>query len=242
VSAYEAYRPDLKLIICDFDGVFNLNSMQAYYEVYSLTLKDIGSDLDDNDAKTKIDENWGSSHIEILAALTRNAPEQLNDAIRSYEGFLAEVFPELIKPVLGAPEMLGRMAVRYTFALDTAADPNILFKKVMPKLGIKPELFQGSIITARDLHDKRLAKPDPYTVNKLLKRNGVDASEAIMVGDSGADVLAALQAGVEPVVPLTGNLTADQAREHGVEVIIPTITELEEVVHKVGRAALGERI
>ncbi len=241
-----------KLIIFDFDGVFNLNSMEAYYHTYNQALLESSIEMDPTEQKEIIDSVWGSSHKDILMELLRaNAgdikdpdsipyvdDESFNKALANYEGVLAEDFPELIKPVPGAPQMLGRLATTRTLALNTAADPEVLLGKVMPNVGIDPRLFQGGMVMALDLIDKKYAKPkpDPYTTNTLMERNKVGPDETIMVGDSGADVETAIYAGIDIkdiYVPLTGKLTADEVREYGV-VPIRTVTSLEGKLGGVG--------
>jgi phosphoglycolate phosphatase-like HAD superfamily hydrolase len=221
-----------KLIIFDFDGVFNLDSMEAYYHVYNSTLQELGLSLPLEEQRQIIDSNWGSSHKKIVEALLQGegGSRHLDDAVDTYKEILADDFSEIIKPVPGAVQMLGRLASRYSLALNTAADPEVLFEKVMPKLDMHPLMFEGHILTAMDLEDPRLAKPDPYTAVKLMEINNVAPHETVMVGDSSVDVLTAMHAGIEDiVVPLTGSLTREQAQEYGVE-IVPDVTYLEQLL------------
>lgn len=239
-----------KLIIFDFDGVFNLNSMEAYYHTYDKALQESGILMSHEKQKEVIDSVWGSSHKDIVMELLRADAGDITDpdivprvdeaffkkTLNSYEEILAEDFPEIITPVPGAPQMLGRLANRYTLALNTAADPEVLLEKVMPKVGIQPEYFQGGIIMAMTLTDDRIAqpKPHPYTTNKLMEQNNVEPDETIMVGDSGADIETAIYAGVREIyVPLTGKLTAQEAKEYGA-IPLRTVTSLEGRLGSVG--------
>lgn len=232
-----------KLIIFDFDGVFNLESMEAYYHTYGLALLESGVNLDSVAQREVIDQAWGASHKDIVLELLREAaggsldpdsvpviePELLDGVIKKYEEILAEDFCEMIQPVPGATLMLGRLASRYALALNTAADPVVLLEQVMPKLKIEPGIFQGGMMMALDLIDDRLAKPKPhpYTTQKIMEKNGVEPAQTIMVGDSGSDVETALYAGIDDIyVPLTGKLTAEEAAEYGVETL-PDVTHLE---------------
>jgi len=244
-------RQDKKLIIFDFDGVFNLNSMEAYYHTYNLALHEIGVKMETLEQQKVIDRAWGSSHKEILLELLREVnggsidPDKVppvdqqlfSRSVKAFEEILADDFPEIIRPVPGASKMLGRLASKYTLALNTAADPEVLLEKVMPKLDIQPQMFEGGMMMALDLIDDRkaLPKPHPYTTLKLMERNNVEPSQTIMVGDSGADVETAMYAGVESIyVPLTGKLTAAEVAEYGVEAL-PDVTYLE---RRLGRAGI----
>ena len=56
-----------------------------------------------------------------------------------------------------------------------------------------------SEISARDPHDARLMKPDPWALRKALTLLRCDPENAVMVGDSNADIMAARPAGVSVI-------------------------------------------
>jgi phosphoglycolate phosphatase-like HAD superfamily hydrolase len=218
-----------KLIIFDFDGVFNLNSMEAYHHCYRVALEEGDVSMAEEDQSTIINRAWGSSHRDIIAALLPPGDNRYSDVVRAYEEILGEDFAEIINGVPGAPQMLERLAGRFSLALNTAADPEVLLEQVMPKVGIEPGLFHGGMVMALNLIGDEYARPKPFpdTTQRLMERNGVQPHETVMVGDSHADIQSAIEAGIDDIaVPLTGQLTRVEAQEFNVE-ILPDVTHLE---------------
>ncbi|CAO5226925.1 hypothetical protein FAGKG844_100033 [Frankia sp. AgKG'84/4] len=63
--------------------------------------------------------------------------------------------------------------------------------------------------------DADTAKPAPDIVQVALERSGVEPADAVMVGDTRWDVLAAGRAGVTCVTVLTGGIGRDELCEAG---------------------------
>ncbi|MBX4197178.1 HAD family phosphatase [Candidatus Saccharibacteria bacterium] len=225
------------LIIFDFDGVFNQNSTEAYREVYFETLKDVGIELSEEEKQSRINSKWGSRSSEIVRELVKEHPELFPGAVKFSKKYLSEIFPKRLNPIPGTTELLGRLVTRFTLAIDTAADRDVLVEKVMPKLNIDPALFK-EIVTAEDLADVALSKPDPHTPQLIMEKLGFKPEQTVMVGDSENDVLAALYSDIEPIVPLTGNLNREEAEELGVNYVIADVTRLESALEMLGKAGI----
>ncbi len=228
------------LLIFDFDGVFNVGSQKLYEESYLAALADSGAGLSYDEAISRIRLNWGSPHQAIIGELLLEQPELLPTTLKLYEQNLTTIFTEGIQEVPGCVETLGRLSTDYILALNTAADRKTLLNSVMPRLGIDPSLFDGGILTADILEDESLAKPEPFSVQFLMGFNEVSANRTVMVGDSSADMLSAIHAGVEPIAVIkTGNLDETTARDLGVRHIIEDITHIEAVLPSIiGKTAL----
>ncbi|MFF3276016.1 HAD family hydrolase [Streptomyces chrestomyceticus] len=67
-------------------------------------------------------------------------------------------------------------------------------------------------------------------VTIALKRADQQASEAVLVGDTPADVEAALTAGVRVVGVATGRSSADELREAGADVVLPDLSDTREAL------------
>jgi phosphoglycolate phosphatase-like HAD superfamily hydrolase len=222
------------LIICDFDGVFNEGSPDLYYEGYYIALNGAGCELSIDEQHARIDEKWGSSHKVIIKYVMAEKPEYASDAVEIFEDFMESVFTERIQGVDGSVEMLGRLASKYTLALNTAAPRNVLMGNIMPKLGIDKSFFEAGIVTADQL-SSNYSKPSPHIINIIRERQGYQRSRTVMVGDSVADMESAKNAGVEPIaVTGTGNLTDETVKELPyVRNIVDKVTEIEELVPKI---------
>lgn len=229
----------------DFDGVHTLRSDEGYKAVFANVLTDLGIFLTEKDFTERLYRHWGAAMATIL---TEDMLPDRNDlwgkGIKILKENMMEILPDIIEPVPGAAESTERLSAQYNLALISAADHDVLMEKLFPKVGLKPEYFQGGIYTA-DRMDPGLGqrpKPDPYALNDMMRRTGTIPAHTLMVGDSRTDVDSARNAGVEPVVTLTGNLSRADAEEMKVGLIIEDITQLEtEVIPQtLGRLGLGK--
>ncbi len=66
-----------------------------------------------------------------------------------------------------------------------------------------------------DSGDVEQAKPEPDVVQAALHKTGLDAGDALFVGDTVWDVVAARRAGLDCVCVLTGGISAGELREAG---------------------------
>lgn len=74
-------------------------------------------------------------------------------------------------------------------------------------------------------------KPDPYMLESLLDRHGLDPAQLVMVGDRlMTDIVMARRAGILAVLVLTGDSTALEAAEaaDSPDLVLPTLRELGE--------------
>lgn len=234
----------------DVDGVLNEGSTPLYIRGIDIVLEDCDIKLDPVVLKAEVLERWGRPPKRILMSLIDFAQEDrgpLSDRTKTgplkrhaaavYDKYMTTEFVEKIGKVDGAAETLEELSERYELGLNTSADKAVLMDHMLPKLGINPNLFNDDLVWTADDVLEHQEKPDPYVINKILQATGFTPEQAVMVGDSATDVLSAHFAGVEPIVPLTGNLTEDEARELGVEYVITDITRLYEVLPR----ALGQQ-
>ena len=223
----------IKLIIFDWDDVITLGAKEGYFKCYHETLVELGVELDSEEERKRILENWGRTVKTELLGLLKEQPELIKQAEEAYERVLhGNTYVELLRVVPGAQDLLLRLKERYVLAVVTGANPQILKEKVIPKFKI-PEVF-SNIISGYEIEPAK-QKPHPFAIEKLLEEHNISTEEAIYVGDAGNDVQMAKNAGVEPVVVLTGNLTREEAEELGVKHIIPDVTHLEKVLEELNK-------
>jgi len=220
----------IELIIFDWDDVFTLGSTTGYKKCYHEAVIGVGINLSPEEEMRRIQAKWGASHVEELAELVKDQPELLDKAIKIYEDNLfGNTFVDCLSIVPNSSSLLLRLSKKYKLALATGVHPKLLRERVMPKFDINPDWF-SQIIMAYDLDDPTHAKPHPYSAVTILKTQNVKPESAIMVGDAQNDVGMARGANIEPVVVLTGHLSAQQAKDLQVKHIISDVTQLEGVL------------
>lgn len=222
----------IKTIIFDWDDVFSKGSTDGYHKCYHKAIEHVGIKLSEVERTKRISKKWGASHQEVLSELLKENPELVDKASGCYEKyFFGNTFTDCLSEVAGGRELLLRLADSYTLALASGVHPIVLKERVMPKLNI-PNVF-AQIVTAYDIDDPKKAKPHPHTAKEIMKALRVKPSETIMVGDARNDVLMARNAGIEPVVVLTGHLTRREAEKLDVNHIIDDVSKLETVLGKI---------
>lgn len=216
----------LKLIIFDWDDVFTLGSKEGYIKCLHEAVTRVGVKLDPQEEHSRILATWSQPHELELKNLLREHPELVEAACRIYEEiFFGDAFVSALTYVDGSNELLNRLKNKYTLAISTGAHPTVLRKRVMPKFGV-PDVF-SEIMFGYELDDPDKNKPHPYMLETILERTGYLPQEAIFVGDAKTDVMMARNAGIEPVVVLTGHLSRPEAEELAVDHIIQDVSELE---------------
>jgi phosphoglycolate phosphatase len=73
-------------------------------------------------------------------------------------------------------------------------------------------------------------KPDPQIVHNIISMANVDASQTIMVGDSGIDIRTAAAAGIASVGVAWGFRFAEELYDAGATDVVSTIDELERIL------------
>lgn len=75
-------------------------------------------------------------------------------------------------------------------------------------------------------------KPDPEIIHNILRKAGVEHSDAIMVGDSGIDIRTAAAAGIDSIGVSWGFRFAEELYDAGATKVVTTTEELERAIYK----------
>ncbi|MCK4775210.1 MAG: HAD family hydrolase [Candidatus Krumholzibacteria bacterium] len=218
----------IKLIVFDWDDVFTIGSKEGYFACYHNALLAVGVELTPEEEEHRIVAKWGQSHREELKELLKEHPERVDEACEQYEKELfGNTFVDALHVLDGVQELLERLGKKYTLTVVTGQHHDIFWKHVTPKFNI-PKVF-SKVVSAYQL-PKEHQKPDPYPIRQMMEEYDVTAEETIMVGDSISDVQMAKNAGILPVVVLTGYLNREKAEALGVQHIIKDVREIEEVL------------
>ena len=130
--------------------------------------------------------------------------------------------------IFGTKELVEKLSKKYILCVATGLNPEILKDKIIPKFNF-PNVFK-QIISSYDIDDIKKQKPDPYMVKQILKTQRIKPTEAVLVGDAKGDVTMARDAGLLPIVVLSGNLNKKEAEKLKVKYIIKDVTYLENVL------------
>lgn len=214
----------VKLVIFDFDGVIITGSNEGYFRCYHKALEAVGVSLDPREARKRILEIWGKGYKLQLEYLLRGYPNLLPKAIKSYEFFYhSPVFSKDIRLISGARAVLEQLSKEYVLVIVSG-----MMRKTLVRLlkQFKLSGFFKAVVSSDEIVNPDNKKPAPFMLNKVIKDLSIPKEEAVYVGDAASDVLMANNAGITPIVVLTGHLTKTEAEDLKVKYIIPDITYL----------------
>lgn len=160
----------------------------------------------------------GFSPHETWAALGARDPA---DCVARFRARYLPSLPQRTRILDGVPDTLARLAAAgTTLALATTRSTDSA-TATLEHAGLK-HLF--ACIAGGDLVARH--KPDPEVIRFVLQRLGLRAGQALMVGDTDADVLAAHAAGLPCWGVLTGTHDERRLREAGADLILSGLADL----------------
>lgn len=218
----------VKLVIFDFDGVIITGSNEGYFTCYRKALEAVGIRLYPMEEREKILENWGKGYKLQLEYLLKGHLDLLPQAIQTYEKYYySPLFRRNIRLVKGADITLRQLAKKYKLAIASG-----MMRKTLDTLSEKfaiADVFK-KIVTSDEIQNLEDKKPAPFMLNKILEHFSISKEQTVYVGDAANDVRMAKNAGIIPIVVLTGHLTQKEVISLGIQTIIPDITHLPDVL------------
>ncbi len=171
----------------------------------------------------------GGDHL-IEALCGEAVEEEKGEDIRAAEKALYMALIEEVEPFQGARELIGELKERgHAVVLASSAKPDEV-EHYLDLLDAR-ELVDGWT----DSGDVDATKPEPDLVRAAMEKAG--GGDAVMVGDSTWDCVAAGRAGIETVAVLTGGFSEAELREAGALVVYSSIKDLRDSLDETPLAA-----
>lgn len=212
-----------KAIIFDFDGTL-ADTKELIIETMQKTLAKAGCN---------VDENFIARRIGIGArALLKEALE--HKKIPYNNDFIEELIDSLIVGYTKLSDretlfdrtidLLNELHGKIRMALATMSTRKAVTISLQNN-GLKK--YFEVVITADDVENP---KPDPEIFLKCAEKMGLEPKDCVVVEDSVFGVKAAKKAGMKCIAVTTGSYTAEEHRREGVDLIVPSINEKEELL------------
>ncbi len=169
----------------------------------------------------QIHRHIGMGGDQMVGALVgEGAEEEQGEDIRAAEKALYLAMIEEVEPFEGARQLMVDLKARgATVVLASSAKPNELEHYL-------------DLLDAREVADAwtssgdvEATKPAPDLIDAALEKAGRDG-EAVMVGDTTWDAMAAEKAGVGTIGVLTGGFSESELREAGADPVFSSVDEL----------------
>lgn len=129
----------------------------------------------------------------------------------------------------GIPEMLAHLTEAGFTLLVATSKPTVFARKVLKHFGME-DYF--SFVGGSEVDGSRTKKAE--VISYILKTCGIEAKEAIMIGDRRHDIEGGKACGLESVGVLYGYGTEQELTEAGADHIIRTVAELEDYLRNQG--------
>jgi len=192
-------------VLFDIDGTL-VDSNFLHVHAWTQAFAAAGHPVD----AARIHRSIGMGSSQLLGTLLGDDADRLGDAVEEGHSDRYAEMTDLLRAFAGARELVQAVAERGAVTvLATSAAPEEL-ERLRAVLDLDDVL--DAVTAAEDVEE---AKPEPELVQAALEKGGVDPRDAVFVGDSVWDVVAAARAGVPCVGVLTGGTSAAELTEAG---------------------------
>jgi HAD superfamily hydrolase (TIGR01509 family) len=211
----------------DLDGTL-IDSVYQHVLAWREALEEVGLSL----AVWRIHRRIGMSGGLLVQALGREIGKQLSpeqaERLQERHAVAFTRYSAEVRPLPGACELLRHLTgggVRY--AIATSGRPESA-RPSLEALGVRPEI---PVVTRKEV---QRAKPDPDLFLAAAQKLNVSIHEAIVVGDSVWDLLAARRAGSLGVGLLSGGYGQEELQTAGAYRVYQDPEDLLEHLDEVG--------
>ncbi|GAA1493860.1 HAD family hydrolase [Curtobacterium herbarum] len=216
-------------VLFDIDGTL-ADSNYAHIDAWWRAFRAAGESVD----AWRIHRAIGMDSAKLLESLLPDASDEVRDTAKQFHtAFYSEHMPQL-RLLPGARDLLEAVAGRgHAVVLATSAPQNELDRLL--------ELLDAEqwITAVTSSEDVEQAKPDPGIIEVALRKAGVDAEHAVMVGDAMWDVESAKRVGVPCIGVMTGGIGGDELRGAGAAAVYDDAAALLEDLDASPIGALG---
>lgn len=194
-----------KAVLFDIDGTL-VDTNFLHVDAWLRACVDVGHPVD----AWRVHRAIGMDSSKLLDTLLDDDAERLGDAVKERHKVHYAAQRERMRRFAGAQELLRELADRgFQVVLATSA-PQEEYDMIIEALD--PGDSVSEVTTAEDVE---AAKPAPDVIEVALKKAGVEAGDAVMVGDAAWDAESCVNAGVRCIGVLSGGYGASELRDAG---------------------------
>jgi HAD superfamily hydrolase (TIGR01509 family) len=222
-------------VLFDIDGTL-IDSNYLHVHAWQRAFREVGADVE----AWRVHRRIGMDGASLLDELLPDASDDTTSRAKDLHSRFYRETADLLTPLPGARRLLEVVAgtgLQVVLATSAPEDELALLRKVLDREDIV------SAITSSE--DVETAKPRPDIVAVALERAGVDADDAVFVGDTVWDVRAAAQAGVPCICVESGGIDRLRLQDEGAVAIFENPGDLADHLDDspIGRlvAALSDR-
>lgn len=217
-----------RALLLDVDGTL-VDSTYAHVWTWHRALAESGAPVPFVEVHRRIGKDGSTLVSELLEVAGVDDDEDRDRIAGRAKDLHGEYYAEQaesLRVLPGARDLVRRASqLGWITVLATSAPPSE-FEQARVLLDV--DEFVDAVTTGDDVDQ---AKPDPTIVGIALERAGVDAAEAVMVGDATWDAIAATKLGIRSVAVRTGGIGDSELRDAGFSEIVDDAADVLELIH-----------
>ena len=210
-------RTSQRALLLDVDGTL-VDSTYAHVWTWHRALVEAGAPVPFVEVHRRIGKDGSTIVGELLDIAGIDDDDERDRIAGRAKDLHGEYYAEQagsLRVLPGARDLVrGAKEQGWITVLATSAPPSE-FEQARALLDV--DEFVDAVTTGEDV-DR--AKPDPTIVAIALERSGVDAADAVMVGDATWDAIAATKLGIRSVAVRTGGIGDSELRDAGFSDIV----------------------
>ena len=196
-------------VLFDVDGTL-VDSNYLHVDSWQRALADLGSPADG----WRIHRAIGQDSARLLRAVVGEKDEDWIARAKDRHSQLYKEMADRLRPFERAGDLLRAIDARGIRVVLATSAPGDELELLLDAIDA-----QDAIHATTSADDVDAAKPDPGILEVALERAGVGPSDAIMIGDSVWDLVAASRAHIRGVGVLSGGFGAAELRDAGASVL-----------------------
>jgi HAD superfamily hydrolase (TIGR01509 family) len=207
---------DTPAVLFDMDGTL-VDSNYLHVHAWTRAFHDVGIAVE----SWRIHRSIGMDGARLLETLSGGADDDTQKRAKDLHlRYLREAAP-LLRRLPGARELLERIRsldLQIVLATSSSEEELALSRPVLD--------CEDLLTAATSSKDVDVAKPEPTIIKVALQRAGVDAGDAVYVGDAVWDIVACDRAGVRAIGLLSGGVSRQELENAGAEAVFENPREL----------------
>ena len=208
----------MKAAIFDVDGTL-VDSVDLHASAWQLAFAKFGHEVSFIDARGQIGKG-GDKLIPLFLSEAEQADH--GEAMEAYRTDLfRRDYMKLVRPFTAVPELMRRAREA---GLKVAVASSAKQEELDHYLEVAGIAKLVDATTCSD--DVSGSKPDPDIFLAALDKLGVKASDAVAIGDTPYDAIAAVKAGMTVIGVLSGGFREEDLREAGCGTVYPGVAAL----------------
>ena len=203
-------------VLFDIDGTL-VDTNYLHVDAWLRAFADVGHPAD----AWRVHASIGMDSAKLLDAVLGDDAERLGSAAKSGHESHFTSLRDRVRAFDQAQALLRELAERgLKVVLATSSSPE--------EFAVTTDVLdaEDAVLAATTSSDVETAKPAPDVVTVALRKAGVDAADAVMVGDAVWDMQAAAAAGVRCIAVRSGGIGAAELMEAGAVAVYDDVAAL----------------